>query len=103
MLIVEAAAHASNSLLDFLACTAVTAVDDVRTVQIPEQLVRARRALEVTSRRSTALPGAVTEILLGRRSGHRLGAASADIRGFEGTAARSRLRIPGCCPVRPWG
>ncbi|MFS0691917.1 hypothetical protein [Streptomyces nitrosporeus] len=40
MPIVEAAAHASDSLLDFLACTAVTAVDDVRAVEIPEQIVR---------------------------------------------------------------
>ncbi|MCZ0984224.1 hypothetical protein O1L60_46555 [Streptomyces diastatochromogenes] len=63
--IVEAAAHASNALLDLLACTTVTAVDDVRAAEIPEQLVRARRALEAGISAIDALPGAVAEMLLG--------------------------------------
>ncbi|MGW0604135.1 DUF6245 family protein [Streptomyces sp. NPDC002640] len=63
--IVEAAGHASNALLDLLACTTVTAVDDVRAAEIPEQLVRARRALEAGIAAIDALPGAVAEMFLG--------------------------------------
>ncbi|MFD7341889.1 DUF6245 family protein [Streptomyces violascens] len=63
--VVEAAAHASNALLDLLACTTVTAVDDVRAAEVPEQLVRARRALEAGISAIDALPGAVAEMFLG--------------------------------------
>lgn len=60
--IVEAAMHASDALLDLLACTTVTSVDDVRAAEIPEQLIRARRALEAGIAAIDALPGAAAEM-----------------------------------------
>jgi hypothetical protein len=79
---VEAAAHAPDALLDLLACTTVTFVDDVRAAGIPDQLVRARRALEAGIAAIDALPGSIAEMF-------RTTSASSSLMGRGGTGMSS--------------
>ncbi|MEU2453860.1 DUF6245 family protein [Streptomyces sp. NPDC012765] len=60
--VIGAAAHASSAVLDLLACTTVTSVDDPRAKQIPEQLMNAREGLEAAIAAIDALPGAVAAL-----------------------------------------